>query len=293
MTPPAAGGAGTVAQALAQGAAALRAAGIEGAPRDARALLAGAMGLAPERLVVMGPDPVDPEAATRFDAFLARRIAREPVSKILGRRLFWGRAFTVTRDVLDPRPETESLVALALEGGAAARLLDLGTGSGILALTLLAEWPGARALATDISPAALEVARRNAAALGVEGRLQLCRADWFDGLPGGAGGFDLIVSNPPYIAAGEMPGLSPEVRLHDPPGALSPGGDGLDPYRRIAAGAAAHLAPGGRLLVEIGWQQGPAVAGIFRAAGLAQVRVHPDMDGRDRVVSAILPETGR
>jgi len=203
------------------------------------------------------------------------------VSRIIGRRMFWGRNFRITPHVLDPRPETETLVAEALAGPAPARLLDLGTGSGILAITLLAEWAQAEALASDLSPEALIVARSNAEDLGVADRLTLIEADWFSGIDAR---FELIVSNPPYIAAGEMDGLDPEVREHDPEIALTPGGDGLDAYRAIAAGAGARLAPGGRLLVEIGPTQGAQVTALFRAAGLVDVEVLPDLDGRDRVV---------
>jgi release factor glutamine methyltransferase len=276
----------TVTEALALGAARLRAAGIEGAARDARRLLAGAMGVAAGRLGAMGPEAVPAAAERRFGEMLEARAARRPVARILGRRAFWGRDFAVTDAVLDPRPETEVLLAAALEEPA-RRLLDLGTGSGILAVSLLAEWPGARGVATDISAAALEVARRNAAAHGVAGRLELLESDWFARV---AGRFDLIVSNPPYIAAAELPALAPEVRRHDPPEALSPGGDGLGAYRAIAAGARGHLRPGGRLLVEIGPAQAAAVAALFSAAGLEGVAVRPDLDGRERVVMAKAPE---
>ncbi len=266
---------------LRAGAARLRAGGIEGAARDARWLLAEAAGLAPERVLLDPERRLGAAQAARFEAMLDRRLAREPVARILGRRAFWGREFAVTPAVLDPRPETESLIAAALEGPVPERLLDLGTGAGILAVTLLAEWPGARAIATDIDPACLEVARENAARHGVADRLRLLHSDWFAAVEGG---FDLIVSNPPYIAADELAGLAPEVRAHDPARALSPGGDGLAAFRAIAAGAAAHLAPGGRLLVEIGWQQGPEVAALFAEAGLSALRILPDLDGRDRVV---------
>ncbi len=276
------------------GAAALReatrrldAAGIEGAAGDARALLAEAMGVARDRLTLHLGEEMSAAAAARFAAMLARRAAREPVARILGRRLFWGREFIVTPEVLDPRPETECLVAAALEGPAPARLIDLGTGTGCIAVTLLAEWPGARGVASDLSPGALAVARRNADRHGVAGRLDLVESDWFAAIEGR---FDLIVSNPPYIALAEMAALALEVRGHDPRPALGDGGDGLLAYRALARGARRHLVPGGRVLVEIGWRQGAAVAAIFAAAGLAGIRVLPDLDGRDRVVSAHLPD---
>ncbi|MEQ8902320.1 MAG: peptide chain release factor N(5)-glutamine methyltransferase [Roseovarius sp.] len=263
---------------------ALQAAGIEAAAGDARALMAAAMQVSRDRLTLHLGDDLDAAAAARFDAMIARRMAREPVAKIIGRREFWGRSFEVTADVLDPRPETECLIAEALRGPVPARLLDLGTGSGIIAVTLLAEMPGARGVATDISAAALEVAGRNAARHGVDTRLDLCRSDWFSQV---TSEFDLIVSNPPYIAADEMPDLSPEVRDHDPERALSDGGDGLSAYRMIAVGAGAHLRPGGRIALEIGWQQGAQVRDILTRAGFAEVGVLPDLDGRDRVIVGV------
>lgn len=269
-----------VAEALAAGRARLEAAGIAGAARDARWLLAEAMGVDPGRISVMGPDPVG-EAAAAFEAMLARRAAREPVAHILGRRLFWGRTFRVTPEVLDPRPETECVVAAALEGPV-ARLLDLGTGSGALAVTLLAERPEARGVATDLSAAALDVAAGNATRHGVAERLELRQADWAAGLDGG---FDLVVSNPPYLAEAEMAEIAPEV-AREPRLALTPGGDGLAAYRAIAAAAPGLLAPGGRLVLEIGAGQGAAVSDLLLGAGLDAVAVRPDLDGRDRVVTA-------
>ena len=165
-----------------------------------------------------------------------------------------------------------------------ARVLDLGTGTGCLAVTLLAERPEASGVATDLSEAALAVARRNAEAHGVAERLELRHGDWWAPVEGR---FDLIVSNPPYVAAAEMAGLAPEVRA-EPRLALTPGGDGLGAYRAIADGLLRHLVPGGRALLEIGATQGPAVAAILRAAGLDAVRLRPDMDGRDRVAEAAL-----
>nr|WP_040885446.1 peptide chain release factor N(5)-glutamine methyltransferase [Maritimibacter alkaliphilus] len=264
----------------------LREAGIDGAARDAQLLLAQVLRIEVMRLSLERDMQVSPADMLAYEDMLDRRIAREPVSKIIGRRQFWGRDFTVTRDVLDPRPETETLIAEALTGAPPSRILDLGTGSGILAITLLAEWREAFAVATDLSDPALKVAARNATLNGVDNRLTFLASDWFARVQGR---FDLIVSNPPYIAADEMPSLAPEVLGFDPQMALTPGGDGLDPYRKIAAGALAHMDPGGRLLVEIGFRQGRAVSDIFAAAGLDDVRIHPDMDGRDRVIGARAP----
>lgn len=221
-----------------------------------------------------------PDDAT-FAAWVLRRAAREPVSRILGRRAFWAHDFAVTADVLDPRPDTEALVEAALRGPF-ARVLDLGTGSGCILVSLLHERREATGLGTDISEAALAVAARNAAATGVAPRVAFLRADWLNGV---TGTFDLIVSNPPYIAEAEMAGLAPEVGLWEPRGALTPGGDGLDAYRAIVAGAPARLAIGGRLMVEVGWTQAAAVAGLMEGAGLSGIAVTKDLGGRDRVVS--------
>ncbi|MDZ7708702.1 MAG: peptide chain release factor N(5)-glutamine methyltransferase [Roseovarius sp.] len=264
--------------------------GIDGAAGDARALMAEALEVGRDRLVLHLGEEMEAGALARFEAMLARRLAREPVARILGRRAFWGRDFTVTPDVLDPRPETECVVAEALAGPVPGRLLDLGTGSGCIAVTLLAEWPGARGVATDISGSALAVAAENAARHGVAGRLDLVESDWFARV---AGRFDLIVSNPPYIARAGMAGLAREVRDHDPRGALCDGGDGLGAYRALAQGVMDRLAPGGRFVVEIGAGQGGDVAQILARAGLTDVRLKPDLDGRDRVVAGRYPaETG-
>jgi release factor glutamine methyltransferase len=275
----------TSAQALRAAVARLAAAGVPGAAGDARALLAHALRIAPDRLALHLDDPLPPEAGQRLDAAVNARSARQPVSQIIGHRLFWGRAFRVTPDVLDPRPETETLVAEAL-AGAFGSVLDLGTGSGAILLTLLAERPGARGVATDLSPAALSVARHNAQVLGVAERTVFVQADWFDGV---TGRFHLIVSNPPYIAQAEMACLQPDVRDWEPHLALTPGGDGLEAYRRIMAGLADYLLPGGRLLVEIGPTQGPAVRALMLAAGLHDPTVLTDLDGRDRVVAGRAP----
>ena len=223
-----------------------------------------------------------PDDAT-FAAWVARRAAREPVARILRRRAFWAHEFEVTPDVLDPRADTEALVEAGLSAPF-ARVLDLGTGSGCVLVSLLHERPDATGLGTDVSEAALAVALRNAAAAGVADRARFVRADWLDGVEGT---FDLIVSNPPYVAEAEMAALAPEVRDWDPRGALTPGGDGLGAYRAILAGAPAHLAPGGRVALEVGWTQAAAVTGLMAAAGLAEIAVTRDLGGRERVVSGL------
>ena len=220
-----------------------------------------------------------------FRNFVERRARREPVSHIVRGRNFWKGWFYVNADVLDPRPETETLVELALSGPF-SRVLDLGTGSGCILISLLMERPEAKGVGTDISDKAVLVAGRNAAFHKVADRLILPLSDWYADI---GGRFDLIVSNPPYISAEEMHDLQPEVRDHEPRIALTDEADGLTAYRRIAAGALDHLAPGGRLLVEIGPTQGEAVRKLFIDAGLENTVVHPDLDGRDRVVSGVAP----
>ena len=263
----------------------LQAAGIEGAARDARVLLAHALGIGADRLTLHLQDPVSAERQATFQAAITARLTRQPVAQIIGRRLFWGLSFRVTPDTLDPRPETETLVAEALTRPF-VKVLDLGTGTGCILLSCLKGMPMARGVGVDASPAALLVAEANARDLGLDARARFLRSDWFSAVPGA---FDLIVSNPPYIAADEMAGLAPEVRDWEPHLALTPGGDGLDAYRAIARGAGARLMPGGRILLEIGPTQGAVVAGLLAQAGLAEVRVLPDMDGRDRVVAAVKP----
>jgi release factor glutamine methyltransferase len=257
-------------------------AGVETPARDARLLVAHAARIPPDRLTLHEGEALLPDAGARLADAITRRAARQPLSQITGQRLFWGRAFRVTPDTLDPRPDTETLVALALREPF-HHVLDLGTGTGCILLSCLADCPAAHGIGTDLSPAALAVAKGNAADLGLTARATFQLSDWFSTVEGQ---FDLIVANPPYIAAAEMPGLSPEVRDHEPHLALTPGGDGLDAYRIIAYAAPAHLPPGGRILMEIGPTQGQAVTAMLGDAGLTDIRIHPDLDGRDRVAAA-------
>ena len=223
--------------------------------------------------------------AAQFAVAVHARARRTPMSHITGTRAFWKHDFKVTPDVLDPRPETEVLVERAL-AEPFTKVLDLGTGSGCIVISLLAERPEARGVGTDISEKAVLVAGANAAGAQVADRLILPVSDWYDDI---GGLFDLIVSNPPYIAVDEMAGLAPEVRDFEPHIALTDSSDGLSAYRAIAAGALTHLTPSGRLLVEIGPTQGEAVQRIFRTAGLEDVKVHCDLDNRDRVVHGRAP----
>ena len=252
----------TVQQALVIGTRALASAEIEGAGRDARLLMAHVLGIASDRLTLVLPDAISPEAQAAF----------------------YGREFQVNADVLDPRPETEILIQEALTQPFAS-VLDLGTGSGAILLTLLAENPISKGLGTDLSEAALAVARQNCAALGLTKQARFQQAHWWQGVEGS---FDLIVSNPPYIAASEMPALSPEL-AYEPRMALTDEADGVTAYRAIVAEARAHLAPRGRILLEIGPTQGATVSDLLLAQGFKAVRVIADLDGRDRVVRAQLP----
>jgi release factor glutamine methyltransferase len=259
--------------------------GIETAALDARLLLQAAAGMT-HADIVAGPDlnlPADVTA--RFLLLVERRCAFEPVSRILGTREFYGRSFRVTPDVLDPRADTETLIGATLalaKGKGPLRILDLGTGSGAIVVTLLAELPEALAVATDLSAAALQIAKGNAEALGVANRARLVRANWFDGVDGQ---FDLIVSNPPYIPLGDIAGLAVDVRDFDPQKALDGGPDGLEAYRRIAHGAGGHLAPKGHVILEIGTGQENAVNDLFREQGFDRESRHFDLAGHVRCLS--------
>lgn len=215
---------------------------------------------------------------------ISARAERQPVSQIIGRRTFWNHEFKVTPDVLDPRPDTETLVESALTHPFDT-VLDIGTGSGCILLSLLAERPNATGLGVDVSAAALKVAGQNATALDVADRVAFRKSDWLSEV---TGAFDLIVSNPPYIARAAYEGLAPEVRDWEPRGALEAGADGLDAYRAIAAQVPGALRPGGRLLLEIGHDQGGTVPLLLQQAGFARIEVVQDINGKDRVVVANL-----
>ncbi len=266
--------------AMARATARLRAAGIDRAERDVRRLAAHALSIPPDRVTLHLNDEIDADQRARFNEAIAQREAFRPVAQIVGSRAFWGRMFEVTGDVLDPRPETELIVELALAGAEPASLLDLGTGSGILAITLKCHWPAAVAWAVDISAAALDVARRNADAHGADVVFE--HGDWFSPVRGGR--FDLVICNPPYISNAEMEALAPDVRDWEPHMALTPGGDGLEAYRVIADGLADHLTPAGRALFEIGHSQWDAVALIMTDAGFDRPVLHHDLSGHPRVV---------
>jgi release factor glutamine methyltransferase len=259
---------------------ALRDMGIEDARREARLLLDHCAGPA-----AGDGRPVPPGAFAELEALIERRRNSEPVSQILGQWEFWSLPFYVTSATLTPRPDTETLVQAALDllpdRAAPLRLLDLGTGSGCILLALLHELPAARGLGIDRSPAALAVARRNAAALGLAERAQFALGNWAEGLNDV---FDLIVSNPPYIPQDEIPGLMPEVSEHEPRIALDGGSGGLDCYRQLAPQIAARLAPRGLALLEVGLGQAESAAAILTAAGLEPAGDRADLGGRKRCV---------
>ena len=259
----------------------LSGAGIEEFRREARILLAFVVGLDPLQVSMRLEEVLNAEQSAKLEAALRSRVARVPMSHILGYRDFYEHRFIVTPDVLDPRPETEELVARALSAPF-ENVLDLGTGSGCIILSLLAENSSARGLAVDQSAQALEVARRNAENLRLTDRLRFCRSDWCQELP--AAQFELIVSNPPYIHPAALKGLSPEVH-HEPISALTDNIDGLSHYATIAHQAHGFLAPQGRLLFEIGYDQGAAVAEILRKEGYGDITILKDLDHRPRVVS--------
>ncbi|MGC1498201.1 MAG: peptide chain release factor N(5)-glutamine methyltransferase [Sulfitobacter sp.] len=275
----------TAAQAMALAASRLRAAGVPDPARDARILLAHAASVDAARVTLIAPEEIAPEIAERFEHLIALRAVRVPVSHLIGSRGFYGRDFKVSRDVLDPRPETETLIELAL-AAPFGRVLDLGTGSGCILVTLLAERPDASGVGTDLSEAACLQASANAVLHGVQARAEITQSDWFENVDGR---FDLIVSNPPYLAATEMADVAPELALHEPAMALTDGADGLSVYRIIAAQAQGYLTSKGRVMVEIGWQQGQDVSKIFQDSGWGRVTLAHDLDGRPRVVCADRP----
>jgi release factor glutamine methyltransferase len=272
---------------------AFRLAGIDSPDADARILIGHALRLERAQLLSQSDRLLEAREIAAVSALAARRLRREPVSRILGRREFWSLPIEVTPDVLVPRPETETIVETALDfivRGALRqerlRILDIGTGSGALLLALLKELPNAIGTGTDISEAALQVARANAARNRLADRCEFVACRYGEALQGR---FDLIVSNPPYIPRADIATLDPDVREHDPILALDGGADGLDAYRAIVADAPRLLAPGGRVMVEFGLGQEEAVRALFTKAGLTVRAVRPDLAGIPRVLNAEIP----
>jgi len=272
-------------------------AGVEAPEIDAHLLLGHALRLDRAQLLAQHDRLLEAREIDAVSAFAARRLKREPVSRIFGEKEFWSLPIVVTPDVLVPRPETETIVELALDqlgrDGTKMeklRILDIGTGTGALLLALLKELPAADGVATDISTAALAVARENAERNGLAARCMFVNCD----IAGGVRGlFDLVVSNPPYIARGDIAALAPEVRSYDPALALDGGHDGLDAYRAIAAAAPHLLSPGGRAIMELGAGQEAAVSALFVNAGLRITSVRKDLAGIPRALGAVSASTMR
>ena len=270
-------------------AARLRTHAIESAELDARLLTGAALGLDLTGMMSAAKRLLTDDESARLGDFARRRIAGEPVARIVGVREFWSLPLRLSADTLVPRPDTETIVEAALErldeGGRrheSLAIADLGTGSGAILLALLSELPNAFGIGTDINAAALRTARHNARQLGFSSRAGFVACNYADAL---TGGWDLIVSNPPYIHSADIAGLSIEVRDHDPHRALDGGIDGIDAYREIAPAAARQLAPDGLLLVEVGHDQSDAVARLMSAAGLTlQGSPRADLAGIPRVV---------
>ncbi len=281
-------------EALASARAVLRAAGCEEAALEARILLMEAAGIDATALAIAPEAGLGAEAADRLSDWIVRRLAHEPVWRILGSREFWGLPFALSPATLVPRPDTESLVELALAQAGRLRpdplILDLGTGTGCILVALLHELRRAQGIGTDLSSEAAAMARCNAETNGVGGRCAFLVAHWCAPL---AGSFDLIVSNPPYIPAAEIAGLAPEVRDHDPRRALDGGAQGLDPYNEIFFSARRLLAPGGLVVVEFGIGQGEAVAAMAGEHGLSPLAQAKDIGGIVRAAAFAFPPPGQ
>ncbi|MDR3364659.1 MAG: peptide chain release factor N(5)-glutamine methyltransferase [Clostridiales Family XIII bacterium] len=267
--------------------------GVENFSIDAEALLGFEIGFDKKKIFMNWTHEVGDGHSERYFDLVNRRAAGEPLQYIMGEQVFMGHRFFVDPSVLIPRPETEALAEKAIAylktHESAKAVLDLCTGSGALAVSLAKACPGFKYTAADISAQALGVAKQNAAKLGVSGRIEFMQSDLFGALKRGAFGkkYGLIVTNPPYIRTGELAGLQREIAGHEPMLALDGGADGLDFYRRIAAGARPYLRPGGLVLAEIGCDQAAEATAIFAAAGFADTEVYRDLSGRDRIVKAV------
>lgn len=281
----------TIADALREASARLRDAGLAEPRREAGTLLSSSMGRDRAFLITHSDEALTPGQLKDFRAWVERRAAGEPFQYIVGRQEFYGLEFEVGPGVLIPRPETELLVEEALKllkGSDGPLLCDVGTGTGCIAVTLLHERKDARGFALDVSPAALAFAARNAARHEVNGRLRLLLSDCFAALRSDAQKeirFDLVASNPPYIAESELEGLQKEVRDHEPRGALTPGDDGLAVVRRLVAEAPEFLKPGGHLLIEIGFGQHEQVAALIDRGVWTLLDIHRDLQGIPRTVA--------
>jgi len=274
----------SIAEALREASLVLDNSGVPEARREASSLLSFVIGKDRTFLISHAEDPLDDDSLNQLREFVERRAAGEPLQYITGVQDFYGREFRVTPDVLIPRPETELLVEAALEVSEGAFICDVGTGSGCIAITLLCERPGARAVALDKSVAALEIAKFNAGKLSVADRAEFVVSDCFDALDQREHQFDLIVSNPPYVSESALAGLQREVRDHEPLVALSPGADGLSVIRRLLTDAPAFLKPSGHFLMEIGFDQGEKVRNLIDESVWSLLEVRPDLQCIPRIV---------
>ena len=269
---------------LADAANKLSRSGIDGAARDARVLTAFAIGTPISELSLKLNELVSDQIISKLEKLILRRIDREPISKILGRREFWGRSFSINENVLDPRPDTETLIDFVIEKPVKS-VLELGTGSGAIAITLACEWKEVHVTAIDISEDALSLARSNAEKYNVQNKIHFLKSDWFETV---RGSFDLIISNPPYIGLIEQDKISAEVLKFDPKIALFAGHDGLDAYRKIIPKLIKFLNPHGLVVLETGASQSNQVKYMMNAVGFIDAKIVEDLSGKDRLVTAKL-----
>ena len=258
--------------------------GIEGAARDARILTAFALEIPISELSLKINQKVSEKIIVELEKLILRRINREPISKILGRRDFWGRTFSINENVLDPRGDTETLIDFVIEKPVKS-VLELGTGSGAIAVTLACEWKEVHVTATDISENALSLAKINAEKFNVQNKIHFLTSDWFENVKGA---YDLIISNPPYIGLIEQDEISAEVIKYDPEIALFAGRDGLDAFKKIIPNLPKFLKPGGFVALETGASQGVQVKNMMNAVGFIDAKIVKDLSGKDRLVAAKL-----
>ncbi|MDE2029159.1 MAG: peptide chain release factor N(5)-glutamine methyltransferase [Alphaproteobacteria bacterium] len=280
----------TLSDVLATATQRLQAAGIDNPSFDARLLIGTALNLDRAQMLARARDGVSAEQHAHIKKLIARREVREPVARILGMREFWGLPFALNEATLEPRPDSETLIETTLKPLAdrkteRLRLLDLGTGTGCLLLSLLHELPNASGLGIDLAPRAVEQAVQNAATLGLEKRASFRTGNWLDGIDET---FDIIVSNPPYIRTDEIPALMPEVRDHDPRAAHDGGADGLAPYRHLIPQLKNFLNPNGFAIFEVGHDQAQQVAALFAQNSFQNIEIHEDLSGNDRCISAFV-----
>ena len=258
--------------------------GIESAARDARVLTAYALEVPISDLSLKINDKVSANIISKLEKLILRRINREPISKILGRREFWGRTFSINKNVLDPRGDTETLIDYVIEKPV-KKVLELGTGSGVIAVTLACAWKEVQVTAVDISEDALLLAQINAEKFNVENKIQFLKSDWFENVEGI---FDMIISNPPYIGWVEQNKISAEVKKYDPEIALFAGYDGFDAYKKIIPSLSKFLNKDGLVVLEIGASQSSQVKDIMNSSGFFDVKILKDLSGKERAVAAKL-----